>query len=749
MGSRHAVPLAIALCALLRAPASLQAQSGTCVPGAPEVREVSFSGNTSVPAGALEDAIETRASSGMRRITRVFGARECLVKGALVRDVARLMLYYRRLGFPRVAVDTLIVRPDSGAVNVAFSIREGAPIVATSVELRGVTDSALRAQLQPAVQLRAGQPLSRFALDSSTAGVLLALLRAGYLKGTASAQARVDSAASRAVAWIDVVTGPLVRVGEVRVDARGVNETEPRLPAERVRGLTGLEPGSVLRSQDLTDAARVLDAVGLFDDVRIAVDSVRGPPVGEAIADVSVSTVEGLANQLRLAAGYATLDCFRLQLRHQHAGVFRRAGRFELTTNLSKIAIGSPLDFAPSLCSSEAQDDPYSRQLNYYVGGTYSIDAPGGGGIARSATIYTERRSEYLAFLKTTYLGGSAALSKSLGGHWSATVAYDLSYSKTVAEPAVLCATFNACLEEDRERFTEALPFGLVSLTGSYDKTDNPADPTRGRTLRLQLRAAPQWLGTAVREQVIGGRLAGTAYVPLSPRTVLAARVQGAVIASLPGADFIPQSERIFLGGASSVRGFRQNEVGPRVYIADSVRTVIAGPDTLLWALPPDSASWRAVPSGGTAGVNVNLELRMRPPILTSSVQFVAFLDGGVIWNRGESELNSTPFVLTPGIGLRVSTIIGPIRFDIASNGYAPPAGPAYRDVSVGFETAPLYCVSVGNTLPVTGFNQVDSEGRPIPPVQAEGPCPSTFKPARAPRFFDRLTINFSIGQAF
>jgi outer membrane protein insertion porin family/translocation and assembly module TamA len=314
----------------------------------------------------------------MRRITKVFGARECLVNGALVRDVTRLMLYYRRLGFPRVAVDTLLGRPDSGAVNVKFVIREGAPIVVTSVELRGVTDSALRAQLQPAIQLRAGQPLSRFALDTSSANVLVALLRAGYLKGTARAQASVDSTASRALAWIDVVTGPLVRVGEVRIDARGVNETEPRLPAERVRGLTGLEPGSVLRSQDLTNARRVLDAVGMFDDVRIAVDSVRGPSVGEAVADVSVSTVEGLANQLKLTAGYATLDCFRLQLRHQHAGVFRRAGRFELTTNLSKIAIGSPLDFAPSVCSSAAQDDPYSRRLNYYVGGTVLHRCAGG-----------------------------------------------------------------------------------------------------------------------------------------------------------------------------------------------------------------------------------------------------------------------------------------------------------------------------------------------------------------------------------
>jgi outer membrane protein insertion porin family/translocation and assembly module TamA len=313
----------------------------------------------------------------------------------------------------------------------------------------------------------------------------------------------------------------------------------------------------------------------------------------------------------------------------------------------------------------------------------------------------------------------------------------------------VLCATFNACLEADREQFTEALPFGLVSLTGSYDETDNPADPTRGRTLRLQLRAAPQWLGTAVREQVIGGRVAGTAYVPLSPRMVLAARVQGAVIASLPGADFIPQSERIFLGGASSVRGFRQNEVGPRVYIADSVRTVVAGPDTLLWALPPDSASWRAVPSGGTAGVNMNLELRMRPPILSSSVQFVAFLDGGIIWNRGQSELNSTPFVLTPGIGLRVSTIIGPIRFDIASTGTH--RRPALRIAMCRSDSRPRPSTASASVtrFPVTGFNKVDSEGRPIPPVQAEGHCPSTFKPVRAPRFFDRLTINFSIGQAF
>jgi hypothetical protein len=57
--------------------------------------------------------------------------------------------------------------------------------------------------------------------------------------------------------------------------------------------------------------------------------------------------------------------------------------------------------------------------------------------------------------------------------------------------------------------------------------------------------------------------------------------------------------------------------------------------------------------------------------------------------------------------------------------------------------------VSVGNTLPVTGFGRVDDEGKPLPPVQAEGPCPSTFNPSRPRKFFDRMTITFSIGQAF
>jgi outer membrane protein insertion porin family/translocation and assembly module TamA len=757
---RTALAIALASSLFSASPARALIQAATCVASQPEVKAVTFHGNASIPSQTLEATIETAPSSTVRRLLRVFGTRRCLAEGALPRDAARLMLFYRRKGYPRVAVDTAVERAGTGGVRVRFSIRENAPTVVDSVEIRGVSDE-MRSRLRRGVQLRPGDPLDRFSLEASSTAMVAGLRRAGYLAATARSGTRVDSSATHGVGWIEVTPGARVRLGDVRVDARGVDSARPQIPASRVAGLTRLRPGAVLGSHELTDARRSLEAIGLYDEIRISVDSSRPTPAadgaadgvgggtGDGVADVTVGVVEGSANEVRLRAGYGTLDCIRVQLQGHRLGVARRPGRFEITTRLSKVAVGKPLDFAPGLCSSEVQADPYSSRLNYYVGGTYAMNSLGPHGWSRQISVYTERRSEYLAYLKTTNIGGSASLTHGFGRNWSGTAAYDLSYGRTEAEPAVLCATFSACLAADREQFSETLPFGLLSVAATFDNTDMPLDPTRGVSVRAEGRIAPQWLGTAVRQQIGGARLNVAGYVSLAKRVVLAGRAQGAVVATLPGAEFIPQGERLFAGGASTVRGFQQNEVGPRVYLADSVTLREMDGDTLVWALPPDSTHWRAVPTGGTASAVANIELRVRPPVLTSLIQFVAFVDGGKVWTSDETQDFDTPFYVTPGIGVRASTPIGPIRLDIASNAYDPPGGPAYRDAPLGYETAPLYCVSPGNRLRVTGFGQTDAQGRPIPPVQEEGPCPATFRPSRASGFFNRLTITFSIGQAF
>src|SRR6185503_16019403 len=111
-----------------------------------------------------------------------------------------------------------------------------------------------------------------------------------------------------------------------------------------------------------------------------------------------------------------------------------------LTARLSKVGIGSPLDFAPSLCSSAARADPFSGYLNYYLGFTYTNPGVGARPVRRSASLFTERRSEYLAYLRTSYFGTSVTASRPLGERrWVGTLGYELTYGRTEAEPAVLC----------------------------------------------------------------------------------------------------------------------------------------------------------------------------------------------------------------------------------------------------------------------------------------------------------------------
>ena len=202
---------------------------------------------------------------------------------------------------------------------------------------------------------------------------------------------------------------------------------------------------------------------------------------------------------------------------------------------------------------------------------------------------------------------------------------------------------------------------------------------------------------------------------------------------------------RLFAGGATTVRGFRQNELGPLLYVARFADTVRVN-DTLYLRTVNDTTPDRAVPSGGNSVIVANAEYRMRSPFLPEVLQWTVFTDAGAVWNRGVKvlSLRANLFRVTPGVGVRVYTPVGPLRVDVGYNPYSQVAGPAYYSppFKEGQTNAPLYCVSPANTLPVT----IDAAGNF---VQENGPCPLTFEPPRRSGFLRRLTPTFSIQQAF
>jgi outer membrane protein assembly factor BamA len=76
------------------------------------------------------------------------------------------------------------------------------------------------------------------------------------------------------------------------------------------------------------------------------------------------------------------------------------------------------------------------------------------------------------------------------------------------------------------------------------------------------------------------------------------------------------------------------------------------------------------------------------------------------------TRLSFTSFKITPGVGLRMRSMVGPIRLDIAFNPYGLPYGPKYQEIG-------------GNLV------LVDPSYRP------------------AAKWYDTFRFNLAIGQAF
>jgi outer membrane protein assembly factor BamA len=127
------------------------------------------------------------------------------------------------------------------------------------------------------------------------------------------------------------------------------------------------------------------------------------------------------------------------------------------------------------------------------------------------------------------------------------------------------------------------------------------------------------------------------------------------------------------------VRGFGRNELGPVVYVVTSTALArVSTPDQLS----PDSV--QVAPTGGNTLAVGNVELRFPSPILASRMRLAAFLDAGMLWERGRPDIAPARLRLTPGIGFRLATPLGPARLDVAYNPYTLLPGTLFKTDSSG-----------------------------------------------------------------
>ena len=732
---------------------TVQAQGGACGAGSVEVGRLEFEGNHSFPTATLAAGIVTAPSTWARRALKVVGTRRCLDRQAFPLDVARVLKWYRVHGYREATVDTVVTAMGAGRVAVRFLVREGEPMRVRDFFVDGLESVPDHQELLRRLPLSRGEPFDTITMYASRDTIVRRLRDTGYPDAEAFVGYDTHSLDRRADLSFKVSVGPRARIGAVDVRVTPRPGAPRGITDDAIRKVARVSPGELYVEANLEAVKRALYRTEAFNFVRVTPDSTVNPR--DSTIGVRLELTEGQMHAVRTGLGWGTLDCFRASADLTKFNLLNGATRLDFRTRVSKLGVGQPVTGLENLCP-QAKSDAYSGDLNYTVNATVTALA-GWRDFLPSVSLFSERRSEYNAYLRTTPVGGTVNFTRALG-RLSQSLSYTVEYGRTQAQPALLCAVFNACTQADQASFNNFRRLGVASASLSRETGDNPENPTRGNAVRLELRTAGRVTGAEDSLRFNKFLADGAIYYPLTPDIILAARLRfGAVVGpSLSFSDAtvsVPPQERLFGGGPTTVRGFRQNELGPAVYIPSAYDTVRANgtrggnpanaADTVYFRARPDSVSIRTVPTGGNALVVANLEARIRSPIYPELIQWTAFADLGQVWNRGTpgSTLAFKSFVLTPGVGVRVSTLIGFIRMDVAHNPYQRPSGAAYFDAPLS-QGGALFCVSPGNTLRVTanGNGQLS---------QAAGSCPAAFQPSRESSFFRQLTLNFSIGQAF
>jgi outer membrane protein insertion porin family len=182
-----------------------------------------------------------------------------------------------------------------------------------------------------------------------------------------------------------------------------------------------------------------------------------------------------------------------------------------------------------------------------------------------------------------------------------------------------------------------------VTLSFTYDTRDSSFLTRKGTRIDLSAYVAGGPLGGDV--QIYGFDFDAAQYFHLPYDTILLFNGEIASVANWNGGSIVPIFDRLYLGGASTLRGFKFRDVGPKDDEGNAL--------------------------GGNTLARLTVEYTI--PII-ERVRAAVFYDGGFVdpgsWNFGANRVPSTKgrfsggFNQDIGVGVRLDLPIGPLRLD-------------------------------------------------------------------------------------
>jgi outer membrane protein assembly factor BamA len=568
---------------------------------------------------------------------------------------------------------------------VVYRIEEGEQQRVGTVRLEGAENMDVK-KLTSLLNTAAGQLLSPQNLAGDRDALLTEYLSRGFDQVRVEVAQQIDPAEANKVDVVFHITeGPQIFVREVLLT--GLHYTRPDTVA---RAIT-LHPGDPLSEAALTETQRNLYEFALFNEVDTAVENPTG---GETYKTVLLQAVEARRWVLTYGGGFEA----QTGTPHYNCGGIIASG--------ASCNPNGKTGVSPRVLADITRNNLFGREQSVSLRGNYGLleqkidllfqnphfegnrnfGLAVSGGYANSLDVTTYVASKLETGVRWTehFNTPGALLSK------ANTLVYEFNFRRVKVEADSL----QVAPSEIAELSTAARVAG-PSLTWIRDTRDSPLDALRGTYTSFQEFLSDKDFGAQAEFNRLD--LSNSSYYSFGKgRYVLARNTRYGQERAFgtPSEELIPLPERLYAGGATSLRGFSMNAAGPR------------DPET-------------GYPVGGAGALINSTELRLPPPTLPwlgNTVSFVLFHDmGNVFTNAADAwasalrtrqpdrdtckntalpsptpPSNSTGmegscsfnyFSHAPGLGLRYHTPVGPIRFDFSYN-LNPPIYPVIYDYS-------------------------------------------------------------------
>ncbi len=575
------------------------------------VRRITFLGNAHVPDAELRGAMQTQEGGWFSFLTSSGTFRE----DAMEQDVTGLQAVYYDRGFinVRVAKPTVELSADKRYIYISIRIDEGEQYKLGKLDFSG--DLALaKDDLFKKLTIKSGELFSRTKLlrDRSTLDAIYQ--DEGYAYANITPLTAVHQDVRTVDLTFDMQKGQKVYIEKIEIS--GNTKTRDKVIRREMR----VYEGELFSGTGIRQSKQRVQALGFFESVEVTTKKGSAPN----LTIVTVTVKERPTGTFQVGAGFSSLESFIL------------------TAQVSQNCQFLQLQYV----------DPY----------------------------FLDTKWTFAADLFRTEIGYFNFLRQATGG--DLTFGYELPFPKSwgpVFEDMRVFLTYMAQdvattpFYEGSQQVELANEFqtGILSsmrASVTWDKRNDRMYPSKGFMLSQSAEVAPSWLGS----QFTFDRFSGffRFYIPLPFGAVFKSNWTYGIINGIQGGS-APVSERYFVGGINSLRGYYIFTVSPTRPVGNRV---------------PDSST-QDFEIGGNKELVFNNEIEF--PILEKiGIRGVVFYDMGDCYSEDENFFQDKAYPNLPlgmlhsvGVGVRWFSPIGPLRFE-----WGFPLTPRPQDQVVDFE---------------------------------------------------------------